>query len=74
MAHAASGKYFRNGIGYNEAGRFFADNETAKQWFIERRWPNGICCPYCGSMNVNTNATHRTMPYRCRKRFAPKGS
>ena len=50
----------------------FPDNETAEQWFVETRWPDGITCAYCDSENVNDNATHKTMPYRCntcKKRF-----
>ena len=26
------------------------------------RWPTGIACPHCGSMNVQTGAAHKTMP------------
>ena len=39
----------------------------------ETRWPNGIACFYCGSLNVQTGAAHKTMPMRCRdcrKRFS----
>ena len=55
----------------------FPDDATAEAWFVARRWPTGICCPHCGSLNVQTGAKHKTMPYRCRekgcaKRFSPK--
>lgn len=53
----------------------FPDNETAKQWFIESRWPEGVRCAHCDSENVKTNAKHPTMPFRCnccKKQFSPK--
>ena len=55
----------------------FPDDATAEAWFVKARWPNGIACPHCGSINVLTGAKHKTMPYRCRekecrKRFSPK--
>ena len=57
--------------------RRFPDDATAEAWFINRRWPHGIVCHYCGSVNVQTGAKHKTMPYRCRekecaKRFSAK--
>ena len=55
--------------------KMFPDNETAREWFIKARWPNGICCPDCGSVRVKTGAKHKTMPFRCRdcrKRFSPR--
>ena len=57
--------------------RKFPDDATAEAWFIGRRWPDGLHCPHCGSVNVQTGAKHKTMPYRCRekecaKRFSAK--
>ena len=77
MAHKAPGKSHRKGISLIEIMRQFPDDVTAKAWFIERRWPNGIACPHCGSVNVQTGAAHKTMPFRCRekecaKRFSAK--
>ena len=77
MAHKAPGKSHRKGISLIEIMRQFPDDATAEAWFIERRWPNGISCPHCGSLNVQTGAKHKTMPYRCRekecaKRFSAK--
>jgi len=57
------------------SARRFPDDATAEAWFIERRWPEGVTCPHCGSCNVQTGAKHKTMPYRCRacrKRFSVK--
>jgi transposase-like protein len=37
-----------------EAIKYFADPETALNFFIQFRWPNGkICCPICGSEHVS---------------------
>ena len=73
----APGKSYREGISLIEIMRRFPDDATAEAWFIERRWPNGIACPHCGSKNVQTGAKHKTMPFRCRekecaKRFSAK--
>ena len=73
----APGKSHREGISLIEIMRRFPDNATAEAWFVERRWPDGITCPHCGSVNVQTGARHKTMPFRCRekecaKRFSAK--
>lgn len=61
----APGKHFRKGITLAEANKTFSGHETAEKWFIERRWPHGIACPYCGSMNVKTGIKSKSMPFRC---------
>lgn len=61
----APGKHFRKGITLANAVKTFSDPETAEKWFIERRWPHGIACPYCGSMNVKTGLKSKSMPFRC---------
>ena len=50
----------------------FPTNEVAEQWFTEQRWPNGVCCSACGSVNVQTGCQHKTMPYRCREKECKK--
>ena len=53
----------------------FPDNETAEQWFVEQHWPSGVCCPECGSLNVQERKTRKPQPYRChdcRKDFSVK--
>ncbi len=77
MSKKATGKAHREGISMVELFRRFPDDATAEAWFVSRRWPEGIHCPHCGSMNVQTGAKHKTMPYRCRekkcaKRFSAK--
>ena len=67
MAYTAPGKHFRKGLSVKGFFGLFPDDETAEQWFIGRRWPKGIACPYCRSDNVNTKSKHKSMPFRCRK-------
>ena len=66
MAKRAPGKAFRKGISLKQFLGEFPNDEVAEQWFIRNRWPNGICCPKCGSVNVQTGCKH-AMPYRCRE-------
>ena len=66
MAHKAPGKAFRKGISLVELTRMFPDDETAEQWFIKVRWPVGVCCPECGSLNVQERKTRKPQPFRCR--------
>ena len=72
MANKAPGKHFRKGLSTRQFFQKFPDNEAAEQWFIEHRWPNGIACPECGSLNVKTATAHKTMPYRCREKVCGK--
>lgn len=45
----------------------FKDEETAKAWLTEQRWPDGPKCPYCDSPNVQSDIKHKTMTHRCRE-------
>ncbi|MCY3789099.1 MAG: IS1595 family transposase [Gemmatimonadetes bacterium] len=68
MAQNAPGKFYREGISLIEIMDLFPDDSTAEAWFAELRWPDGnVCCPHCGSLNVQTGAAHK-MPYRCREK------
>ena len=70
--HKAPGKAYRKGITVKQIVRMFPDDETAERWFTEQRWPDGVCCPECGSVNVQTGCKHKTMPYRCREKECGK--
>ena len=53
--------------------KMFPDDESAEQWFIERRWRDGIECPHCHSDNIQEKSEHATMRHRyrsCRKFFS----
>ena len=66
MGTKAPGRNDRRGITLFEVMQLFPDDKTAERWFKEQRWPDGICCPSCGSENVQENAKHKTMAHRCR--------
>ena len=69
------GKFYRKGITLLEITRQFDTPEKGEAWFIEQRWPNGIACPHCGSINVATIASRKPQPFRCRdcrKHFSVK--
>ena len=69
------GKFYRKGIALLEITRQFDTPEKGEAWFIEQRWPNGIACPHCGSVNVATIASRNPQPFRCRdcrKHFSVK--
>ena len=66
MAHKAPGKHYREGMSLVEIIRMFPDDAAAERWFTKVRWPDGACCPHCGSVNVQDGTAHKTMPYRCR--------
>ena len=68
----ASGKAYRKGITLKQMLKMFPDDAAAERWFIEQRWPNGVCCPVCGSLNVQSGCKHKTMPYRCREKECGK--
>src|SRR4051812_882181 len=36
-----------------EAIRYFADPNVTLNFFVQFRWPNGVCCPHCGSTKVH---------------------
>ena len=44
----------------------YGTDEDAEQWFIERRWPDGIECPHCLCEDIYEGTTHPEMPFRCR--------
>ena len=64
----APGKHDRKGISLIELQRMFPDNDTAEQWFIKKRWKNGIECPKCQSKNIQTKPKKdgRKQVFRCR--------
>ena len=66
MAQNAPGKHHRNGMTLLEVADMFGDEEKAKAWIAEQRWPDDPYCPYCGSFNVQSNIKHKTMTHRCR--------
>ena len=68
----APGKHYREGISLFKLTELFPDDKTAEAWFAQQRWPEGAHCPHCGSVNVQSGAKHKTMPYRCREKDCGK--
>ena len=66
MAQNAPGKHNRKGMTLLDVAEMFGDEEKAKAWIAEQRWPDGPYCPHCGSVNVQSNIKHKTMTHRCR--------
>ena len=66
MAKNAPGKHYRRGMTLTELFGRFPDDEVAEAWFVERRWPDGVRCPQCGSDNVQDGARHPSQRFRCR--------
>ena len=74
-AKKGPGKSYRKGISLLEITRRFDTEEKAEAWFIEQRWPSGVACPKCGSLNIATVASRKPAPFRCRdcrKHFSVK--
>ena len=65
-------KSFRIGTSWVKLMQMFPDDATAEKWFAKQRWGNEPACPHCRSTNVQTGASHPTMPYRCRERQCRK--
>ena len=69
------GRCERKGMSLVELFELFPDNAAAEAWFELQRWPNGICCPRCGSVRYSEVKNRKPMPYRCkdcRKHFSVK--
>ena len=60
----APGKAHREGISLMQLGDMFPDEDSVREWFEARFWPDGRCCGHCGSMRT-INASHAKMPYWC---------
>lgn len=56
----------RKGLTLLELTRMFPDDRTAEEWFIKVRWPHGVACMECGSLNIQTRPTRKPQPFRCR--------
>ena len=71
MAQNAPGKHFREGISLIDLFKKFPDDETAEQWFIQTRWPDGIACPLDYAVKCQSPRLADTM--KLWKRILPQG-
>ena len=62
----APGQSHRKGIGFFEAAELYKDEREVERIFIEARWPNGVACMECGSLNIQERPTRKPQPFRCR--------
>ena len=60
------GRSDRQGMSLVELMDLFPDNQAAEDWFELQRWPQGICCPECGSVRYSEIKARKPMPYRCK--------
>ena len=37
---------------------YFSDPDRCREYFVARRWPEGVSCPNCGSVNVKFSPKH----------------
>lgn len=68
----APGRSYRKGISLVEVVSMFDTEEKAEAWWAKQRWPNGLACPHCGSLNATAVAGRKPMPYRCREKQCRK--
>ena len=66
MAKNAPGQSHRKGLSFFQVAEKFSDENKARKWISDHRWPDGPCCPRCGSVNVQCGIKHKTMSHRCR--------
>ena len=62
---AGPGKSHRVGISLIELFEKFPDDDAARKWFEETRWPDGRVCPRCESPNTSEVPNEKPMPYWC---------
>ena len=75
MTKNAPGKHFRKGLTLPQLFAMFPDDKAAEDWFIGRRWPDGVRCPHCDHDDAQDGAAHRNQRFRCRgcrKRFSAR--
>ena len=56
----------QKGMTIVEAVGTLSDDEKAERMFIDARWPDGVACPKCGSVDIKDQSESRKQPFRCR--------
>ena len=62
----APGRAHRTGISLIELAEMFPNEDTARTWFEQQRWPDGVRCARCDGAEVAPVRNGRPMPWRCR--------
>ena len=61
-----AGKSERQGISIIQLlNDVFPDEQSARVWFEETRWPDGRTCAKCGSVQTSEVPNEKPMPYWC---------
>ena len=55
----ALGRSLRKGMSVVEFVQMYPSDAEAELWFIRNRWPSGVCCPKCGSLNVQVGCREK---------------
>lgn len=67
MSKSGPGRSYRNGMTVIELFDMFPDEDSARQWFEESRWPDGPVCPRCDNEKVATIKSGKPQPYWCKE-------
>ena len=49
-----------------EIVRMFSNEREVEAMFVKARWPDGVACCKCGSLNVQERPSRKPQPFRCR--------
>lgn len=60
------GRSDREGVSLQQLAAMFPDEESAVQWFMRVRWPDGRCCSHCGGLDTYRTKSAKPQPFRCR--------
>ena len=60
-----AGRSERQGITWVQLFDMFPDEQSARVWFEETRWPDGRACGKCGSVKTSAVPNEKPMPYWC---------
>ena len=60
-----AGRSERQGISLLKLFEMFPDEQSARAWFEEARWPDGRACAKCGSTGTRKVPNEKPMPYWC---------
>ena len=58
-----------------QAIRYFSDSDNCHNFMVKKLWPNGVCCPKCGSDKVGKFSTSKRRLANCKackKQFTVK--
>lgn len=60
-----AGKSYREGISTIELAEMFPTEDSAREWFESKIWPNGRICPHCKSTETIECKGNPPLPYWC---------